>query len=92
MTVQIDVALVATVHDPENRLLRLVRASLPALKDLYPSISVLCSAATHHELFNLLEKSGVMVRKEGRPRGVQNVGAPKRPTPNRGAWPRGWPN
>ena len=69
MTVQIDVSLVATVHDPENRLLRLVRASLPALKDLYPSISVLCSAATHHELFNLLEKSGVMVRKESRPPG-----------------------
>ena len=62
-----DVALVGTVHDPDNRLHRLTQASLPALHDTYPSLSVLCSASTHHELVSLLEKNGVMVRKEGRP-------------------------
>jgi hypothetical protein len=66
---QPDVALVATAHDPENRLFSLTQAGLPGLKDIYPSISVLCSASTHHEMTTLLEKNGVMVRKEGRPPG-----------------------
>lgn len=64
---QVNVSLVGTAHDPDNRLLRLAQASLPVLKDIYASISVLCSASTHHELVGFLEKSGVMVRKEGRP-------------------------
>jgi len=62
-----DVALVGTVHDPDNRLLQLTRSSLPELLDIYPALSVLCSASTHHELVGLLEKNGVMVRKEVRP-------------------------
>ena len=64
---QPDVALVATAHDPDNRLFRLTQAGLPGLKDIYPSISVLCSASTHHEMITLLETSGIMVRKEARP-------------------------
>jgi len=64
---QPDVALVATAHDPDNRLFRLTQACLPGLKDIYPSISVLCSASTHHEMITLLEKNGIMVRKESRP-------------------------
>lgn len=76
---QSDVALVATVHDPDNRLLQLTQASLPALKDIYPSISVLCSAPTHHELVTLLEKDGIMVRKEGRsPGGHKGLGRTRR--------------
>ena len=62
-----DVALVGTVHDPDNRLFHLMQSSLPALLEIYPAISVLCSASTHHELVTLLEKAGAMVRKEARP-------------------------
>jgi hypothetical protein len=73
------VALIATVHDPDNRLLALTQATLPALQAAYRSISVLCSAATHFATVNFLDKSGVAVRKEARrPSGHQGLGRVRR--------------
>jgi hypothetical protein len=64
---QKDVALVATAHDPEMRLFQLAEAGLSRIKETYSTVSVLCSASTHHEMVTLLENNGIMVRKEGRP-------------------------
>jgi hypothetical protein len=75
----LEVALIGTVHDPDNRLYALTKASLPLFKELYQSISVLCSASTHHETVSLLEKNGVMARKEGRrPGGHKGLGRVRR--------------
>ena len=73
------VALVATVHDPDNRLLALTEAMLPRLQAEYRSINVLCSAATHFATVNFLERSGAIVRKEARrPGGHKGLGRVRR--------------
>jgi hypothetical protein len=79
MSSTLNVALVATVHDPENRLYTLTATGLLELRAVYRSISVICSAATHYSMVSLLAKNGVMVRKEARrPGGHKGLGRVRR--------------
>jgi hypothetical protein len=61
---QSQVALVATVHQPNNALDELTRATLPQLQALYEALVFLCSKTTSAEILALLRDSGTTVHHE----------------------------
>jgi hypothetical protein len=62
------VHLVATVHDPRNRLTALARQHLPTLLNVYRGVMLLCSHATSREAIALLRELGATaIRDEDEP-------------------------
>jgi hypothetical protein len=61
---QSQVALVATVHQPNNALGELTRATLPRLQALYGALVFLCSQTTSAGMLALLRDSGATVHHE----------------------------
>jgi len=59
------VHLVATAHDPQNRLAPLVRQHLPAMLGLYTGVSLLLSHAASSEAEALLRELGATVARDG---------------------------
>lgn len=73
------VYLVATLHDPQNRLAVLTTQYLPALLDLYRDVRLLCSRATSPEAVGLLRGLGATAtHDEDEPDGHAYLGRKRR--------------
>jgi hypothetical protein len=73
------VALVATVHQPNNALSELTRATLPRLQVLYEALVFLCSQTTSAEMLTLLRASGATVHHERQqPTNLSGIGQVRR--------------
>jgi hypothetical protein len=55
------VALVATVHQPDERLVGMIEAQLPALVTRYAALTARCSPETHPTVLDLLRCHGVTI-------------------------------
>ena len=73
------VALVATVHEPDGRLMPMARAHLPALTTHYASVIAYCSGSTHGTILSLLREQGASVHVDDRPSaGIEGIGEVRR--------------
>jgi hypothetical protein len=76
-----DVALVATVHQPDQRLVGSMEAQLPALAVRYAALVAYCSRDTHSVVLDLLRQQGALVEVDGEePAGILGIGAARRRT------------
>lgn len=64
-----DVALAATLHDPEARMLAQARQVFPVLAGLFPSIDIRASASTHPAMLEYLRLAGVRLNNQPAPGG-----------------------
>jgi hypothetical protein len=75
------VVLVATVHQPDERLAAMADAQLPALVMSYASVAALCSSSTHPAILDLLRKHGAIVHLDTVPSaGIDHIGEVRRKT------------
>jgi hypothetical protein len=75
------VALVTTVHQPDQRLVGLMEAQLPALTAHYAALVAYCSQDTHSVVLDLLREQGALVEVASeRPAGILGIGAVRRRT------------
>jgi len=75
------VALVVTVHEPDDRLAGMVAVQLPALISRYATVGAFCSQPTHPALVDLLRGHGVSVQVDGgEPTGIGGIGDTRRQT------------
>ncbi len=75
------VALVATVHQPDERLACMIEAHLPALVALYAAVAAFCSGSTHPTIVGLLRDQGVTVEVDRRSTaGIEQIGEVRRST------------
>jgi hypothetical protein len=75
------VALVATVHQPDERLDDMAKAHLPALIARYASMAAFCSGSTHPTIRGLLRDHGVTVQVDDAPAaGIEQIGEVRRKT------------
>jgi hypothetical protein len=75
------VALVVTVHQPDERLARMVEAHLPALVARYSSVTAFCSGSTHPTIVGLLRDHGATVRVDRKSSaGIEHIGEVRRST------------
>lgn len=73
------VALVATVHQPDERLARIVEAHLPSLVARYTSATAVCSGSTHPTILGLLHSCGVTVHVDRKSSaGIEHIGEVRR--------------
>ena len=73
------VTLVATVHQPDERLASLAEAQLPELAARYAALTAFCSESTHTTILDLLRRHGVSVRVDDRPSGgIDQIGRVRR--------------
>jgi hypothetical protein len=73
------VALVATVHDPDRRLMPIVEARLPALVAHYDALVAYCSGSTHGAILALLRECGASVHVDDLPSaGIEGMGEVRR--------------
>ena len=73
------VTLVATVHQPNDALGELTRATLPQLQALYDALVFLCSQTTYGEILALLRDSGATVHHERQqPMNLSGIGRVRR--------------
>ncbi|MDH4209464.1 MAG: hypothetical protein OEV76_11365 [Anaerolineae bacterium] len=73
------VTLVATVHQPNDALSELTRATLPQLQALYGALVFLCSQTTSAEMLALLRASGATVHHERQqPTSLSGIGRVRR--------------
>lgn len=80
METRAEVTLVATVHQPDERLASLAEARLPELVARYAALTAFCSESTHTTILDLLRRHGVSVRVDGRPSGgIDQIGRVRRP-------------
>jgi hypothetical protein len=74
-----EVALVATVHQPDERLATLAEAQLPALAAGYSALTAFCSSSTHPTMLELMRDHGISVRVDDRPSvGMEEIGNVRR--------------
>ncbi|MEJ2207795.1 MAG: hypothetical protein P8129_02015 [Anaerolineae bacterium] len=75
------VALVATIHQPDERLAGLMEAQLPALARRYAALVAYCSRDTHPAMLDLLRRHGAAVEVDGEaPAGIRCIGRVRRQT------------
>jgi hypothetical protein len=75
------VALVVTVHQPDERLVRMVEAHLPALVARYASVTAFCSCSTHPTILDLLRDRGATVHVDRQSfAGIEHIGEVRRST------------
>lgn len=75
------VALVATVHQPDERLARMVEAHLPVLVARYAAVVTFCSGSTHPTILGLLRDHGARVNVDRRSSaGIEHIGDVRRST------------
>ncbi|MFB0536578.1 MAG: hypothetical protein ACETWR_16535 [Anaerolineae bacterium] len=73
------VTLVATVHQPDDALNELTRATLPQLQALYGALVCLCSQTTSARMLALLRNSGATVHHESQqPTNLSGIGRVRR--------------
>jgi hypothetical protein len=73
------VALVVTVHQPDERLAGLAESHLPVLVACYDGMVALCSGSTHRTILNLLRDHGVVVQVDSNPAaGIDHIGDVRR--------------
>jgi hypothetical protein len=78
---QLSVALIVTVHEPDERLSHLASGQLPALVSRYASVRAFCSGSTHRNMLSLLREHGVAVQVDDRPSaGLGHIGEVRRRT------------
>ena len=79
------VALVATVHQPDERLASMAKAHLPSLVARYASVMALCSGSTHPTILGLLRGCGATVHVDRKSfAGIEQIGQVRRTTLRRG--------
>jgi hypothetical protein len=79
MKVGSSVTLVATVHQPDQRLLSLAQAQLPELATRYSALTAFCSGSTHPTILELLRRHGVSVHVDDRASaGLDQIGRVRR--------------
>jgi hypothetical protein len=75
------VTLVTTVHQPGERLARMVEAHLPSLVARYASVTAFCSGSTHPTILGLLHGCGATVHIDREPfAGIGHIGEVRRRT------------
>jgi hypothetical protein len=75
------VALLATVHQPDERLARMAEAHLPSLVARYASVRAFCSGSTHPTILALLHSCGATVHIDREPSaGIWHIGEVRRRT------------
>ena len=75
------VALVATVHQPDERLARMAEGHLPSLIACYASATAFCSARTHPTILGLLHSVGATVHVDRESSGgIEQIGEVRRRT------------
>ena len=73
------VTLIATVHQPDERLASLAEAQLPELVTRYAALTAFCSGSTHAGILDLLRRYGVSVHVDDRPSaGIDHIGRVRR--------------
>ncbi|HFD39549.1 MAG TPA: hypothetical protein ENJ31_06840 [Anaerolineae bacterium] len=73
------ITLVATVHQPTERLTPMIATHLPALTGLYDAVIAYCSPETHPAIRNLLRRRGVRVQvNDGEPGDIHTIGQVRR--------------
>jgi len=73
--------LAVTVHQPDERLVGMIEAYLPALAARYTAMVARCSARTHATVLDLLRRHGASVHVgEDKPEGLHNIGAIRQET------------
>ncbi|MFL7811956.1 MAG: hypothetical protein ACK2UA_11550 [Anaerolineae bacterium] len=79
MKAKSEVTLVATVHQPDERLASLAATQLPALAARYAALTAFCSSSTHPSMLDLLRDHGVSVRVDDKPSaGMDGIGHVRR--------------
>lgn len=75
------VTLAVTVHEPDERLVSLTEAQLPALVRRYQAVTAFCSQQTHPAFLDVLCRHGVDVQvDDGEPTGISRIGDVRRKT------------
>lgn len=75
------VALVVTVHQPDERLADMAEAKLPALVTYYARMTAFCSGSTHPTILGLLRDHGATVEVDGASTaGIEHIGEVRRKT------------
>ena len=70
-----NLTLIATVHQPDERLLSLAEAQLPALAARYAALVALCSGSTHASILELLRRHGMVVHVDDKASvGIDQIG------------------
>ena len=73
------IALALTIHEPDDRLLPLLEAQLPALAARYAALVAHCSSQTHHSMLALLRAHGALVHVDDQERpGILGIGEVRR--------------
>jgi hypothetical protein len=81
MDSQSTVALVVTVHEPDERLIGLARSQLPVLVAGYDGVAAFCSGSTHPTMLDLLRHHGAVVGVDEAPAaGIDYIGNVRRKT------------
>lgn len=81
MGVKPDVALVVTVHQPDERLVNLAEVQLPSLASRYAAMMAYCSRETHPAILDLLRHHGVALQRDrGQSAGIYRIGHVRRQT------------
>jgi hypothetical protein len=79
MEIRSGVTLVATVHQPDERLASLAEAQLPELVARYAALTAFCSGSTHPTILELLRRHGASVQVDDRPpSGIDQIGCVRR--------------
>jgi hypothetical protein len=79
MAARSQVTLVATVHQPDERLTSLAEAQLPELVARYDALTAFCSGSTHATILDLLRHHGVSVQVDDRASaGIDQIGHVRR--------------
>jgi len=78
---QPSVTLVVTVHEPDERLVSLAAAQLPALVGRYAALTAFCSGSTYPVLLGLLRAQGATVVVDDQAAaGIEQIGEVRRKT------------
>jgi hypothetical protein len=75
------VSLAVPVHQPDERLVGMVRDQLPALSARYEALTAFCSRVTHPTILELLRQHNVAVKvDDSSPSGIHRIGDVRRAT------------
>ena len=81
MMIDATTTLAVTFHQPDERLVSMIRAHLPGLAARYTALVARCSARTHAAILDLLRQHGATVYVgDDKPEGLHNIGAIRRET------------
>ena len=75
METRSSVTLIATVHQPDERLLDLAEAQVPELASRYAALTAFCSGSTHATILALLKRHGAAVHVDDKASvGIDQIG------------------